>query len=54
MRTYTVRYISLAGRDVSMTVEAESEDDAISKAWAEDAEFSSSDNIHQIIDVDCA
>jgi hypothetical protein len=49
---FTVVYINQAGRTVRTTVEATDEEDAISVAYKNDAEFSGSDNIWKIVSVD--
>jgi len=50
--TFRVQYISLEGHLVSTTVEADDEEAAVAKAWEQDAEFSSGDNIHMIVGVE--
>ena len=49
---FTVTYISLEGRIVHTEIEADTREEAVAEAYRRDAEFSSGDNIYEVIGVD--
>jgi hypothetical protein len=51
MKTFKILYLSYAGRTVTTVIEAENEDDAVTKMYVEEGNYSS-DCCHKVISVD--